>query len=214
MLVLGFASAISLGLWAVGAIDNHSYAYWYLMWNLLLAWLPILLAGWLIIVLRKRPWLNWRPLLLTALWLGFLPNSFYLVTDFIHLQDYVRVDVLYDTTMFESFVINGLLLGYLSLYLVHMQLLKRVKARTALWLISLTLLVCSFAIYLGRDLRLSSWDLLVNPASVIFSITNPIIDPGAHVDAFTLTLTAFVFLATFYFVVWRLVHLLSRRGQS
>src|ERR1019366_3619671 len=159
-ITLGLAGGVSIGLWIVGAFVNHSLNYWYLNLNLLLAWLPIVFAGWLILTLRRRLWLNWRPLVLTAFWLGFLPNSFYLVTDFIHLQDVVRVNPLYDSIMFESFVVNGLLIGFLSLYLVHIQLLKRTTARSAASLIGLTLLVCSFAVYLGRDLRLSTFDLV------------------------------------------------------
>jgi uncharacterized membrane protein len=214
LLTLGLASSVSIVLWIIGALDNHSDAYWYLIWNLVLAWMPIVFVSWLIVVLNRRPWLNWRPMLLTVFWLGFLPNSFYLVTDFIHLQDFVRVDALYDAIMFESFVINGLLLGYLSVYLIHRQLLRRVRARTATELIGLTFLVCSFAIYLGRDLRLSSWDLLVNPASVLFSVSDPIVSPRAHIQAFTLTLTAFVFLSIFYFVAWQLIRLFYRRNEA
>jgi len=211
---LGLASVVSVGMWLVGAINNHSLNYWYLNLNLFLAWLPIIFAGWLILSLRQRPWLSWRPLLLTVLWLGFLPNSFYLVTDFIHLQDVIRVNPLYYSIMFETFVVNGLLIGFLSLYLVHVQLLRRTSARAAASLIGLTLLICSFAVYLGRDLRLTSFDLVANPVSVLFSATDPFVRPASHIAAFTLTLAVFVFIGTFYFVAWQLLRNFHRPHEA
>jgi uncharacterized membrane protein len=203
-----------VGFWVAGAIANHSLDFWYLVWNLFLAWLPVIFVGWLLGVLRRWPWLNWRPVLLTILWLGFLPNSFYLLTDFIHLQQDVRADILYDTIMLESFVISGFLLGYLSLYLVHGALLKRVQARTAGWLVGLTILLCSFAIYLGRDLRLNSWDILVNPARLLFSVTDPFFSPSTHSQAFTTTLIFFILLGSLYFAAWRLAKNFAKHNHS
>src|SRR5581483_10375463 len=142
--------------------------YAYFIWNLFLAWMPVLFTGWILWVLRRKPWSSWEGLLATALWLGFLPNSFYMISDFIHLQEVRRVDLLYDVIMFSSFIFNGVLLGFLSLYTVHHQLLKRLTNRSAATVIGLVILVCSFAIYLGRDLRWNTWDLLVNPAGIIF----------------------------------------------
>ncbi|MGH7238054.1 MAG: DUF1361 domain-containing protein, partial [Candidatus Saccharimonadales bacterium] len=94
-------------------------------------------------------------------------------------------------------------------YLVHGQLLKRTHGRPANLLIGLTLLLTSFAIYLGRDSRASSWNLVTNPARTLFDISNPIVDPANHADAFMITLTFFVFLGVIYFVGRRLVILLA-----
>ena len=57
----------------------------FLIWNLFLAWIPLLLA--LLVYDRYR---RGRPLLVLApalvLWLLFLPNAPYIVTDFVHLS--------------------------------------------------------------------------------------------------------------------------------
>jgi len=214
LVVLGLSSLVSLGFFVVSAIHNHSLADLYLVWNLLLAWLPLLLAGWLVSVLRRYLWLSWRPLLLTFLWLGVLPNSFYLVSDLVHLQQVASANILYDSVMFESFIINGLLLGYLSVYLVHQQLLRRVSMRWASGLITLTLLICSFAIYLGRDLRWSSWDLLANPAGILFGVSNPVVDPLHNLQAFTTTLMFFVLIASLYFMIRSLARVLYRQPNK
>jgi uncharacterized membrane protein len=189
-------------------IISPSPSYWFFGWNLFLAWLPLVFAGWLVVSLYTRPWLSWLPLLLTTLWLMFLPNSFYIVSDLIHLSD-VDSHLLFVSVLIESFILNGLILGYLSLYLVHIELIKRIKPRSVICLVGAALLVCSFAIYLGRDLRGNSWDLLVSPAGILFDISDTFIQLRTHIQAFTTTLMFFVLLTTFYIVLWRLRKLLQ-----
>lgn len=211
---LGVFSLVSVGFFVVSALYHHTIADSYLVWNLALAWLPLIFAGGLLVVLKSWPWLSWRSLAVTVLWLVFLPNSFYLISDLVHLQSVAAANVLYDSVMFEMFIINGLLLGCLSLHIVHGQLLRRIQPRTASALIGLTLLLTSFAIYLGRVQRANSWNLLTNPARTLFDISNPIIDPRHHTDAFSLTLTFFVMLAVLYFASRRLVVLLRVSAQA
>ena len=214
ILWLGLSSIVSFALLGVSVVHNRSLADTYLGWNLLLAWLPVVLAVVLIAELPKYPWLNWRPLLLTFLWLVLLPNSFYLISDLVHLPEVLSRNLIYDSVMFESFILNGLALGCLSLYMVHRQLIKRIRREWAGALIGLTLFLCSFAIYLGRDLRLSSWNLLSNPAGILFSVANPLVDPAHHGDAYTTTLIFFVILSTLYVVVWKLTTNMARLPKS
>ena len=84
----------------------------FLLWNLFLAWLPLLFAA-------IAVWIERRSLLLAILpaaaWLAFLPNAPYLVTDLMHLASDGRVPVLFDTVMLFSFALYGLALGLVSL---------------------------------------------------------------------------------------------------
>ena len=214
LVVLVLSSCVSLGILLVHIISTHSFLYWYLGWNLLLAWLPLLFVFLLNKSLQYHPWLALRPMVWTVLWLAFLPNSFYIVSDLLHLQSVSTTDVLYDTIMMVSFMLNGLILGYISLYQVHQELKKRLSIRWVNSLISLSLLVCSFAIYLGRDLRWSSWDLIVNPQGILFDISNQLVDPRHHVQAFTTTLLFFVLLETFYIVILSIVSNLRTPRQA
>lgn len=211
---LALLSVISIGYFVVGSIENHSAVLRFLIWNLLLAWLPLLFVLWLLPVIKRYGWTSWPGILLTLLWLNFLPNSFYMVSDFIHLQDYQRVNIVFDTVTFSLFVLNGLLLGYTSLYLVHRQLASRLSSLKTWRLIAIILFLCSFAIYLGRDLRMSSWDILTNPAGILFDISDPIVHPRAHILAFTTTLTFFVFLVSLYIVVWQLSKSLEKQDGT
>lgn len=202
---LVFLTLVSGGLFLAGAISNHNLEFWYLSWNLFLAWLPLVFVIWLLHVLKSRAWSSWQGMGLSLLWLGFLPNSFYMVSDFIHLQDYQRVDIVFDTAMFASFVLTGLFLGYASLCLVHTELTKRLHSLVSSWAwVSTIMLLCSFAVYLGRDLRLNTWDLLVSPAGILFEVSDIVLHPTNHVLAFTTTLTFFVLLMSVYVAVWQI----------
>jgi uncharacterized membrane protein len=201
-----FLTLVSVGFFVAGALSNHSLEFWYLLWNLFLAWLPLLFVLWLLHMLGHKSWSSWQGIALSLLWLGFLPNSFYMVSDFIHLQDYQRVDIVFDATMFASFVLTSLFLGFTSLFLVHTELAGRFQRKITSWAwVSAILLLCSFAIYLGRDLRWNTWDILVSPAGILFDVSDIALHPRDHALAFTTTLTFFVFLISIYIVIWQFV---------
>ena len=211
-LAVGFSTLVSLGLFGYGAHLDHSLDYDYLVWNLLLAGLPLLFALRLTMLLRRKLWSAWEPLAVTLLWLLFLPNSFYMISDFIHLGDVVPANILYDAVMFSSFIYLGVALGFSSLYLVHVALKQRLQPRTAVVLITLTLLACSFAIYIGRDLRWNSWDVITNPAGLLFDISDRFLHPETYPDMSRTVITFFALLVSLYSVAWQSSRVLRYHG--
>lgn len=201
---LGGLTAVSVGLYLAGVLTNHSWQFSYLLWNLFLAWLPLVLMALLFRSLRTRLWSSWLPFSLTFLWLVFLPNSFYMISDFVHIQDVQRHDLLYDVVMFTAFIFTAALLGFCSLYLVHARLCKRVSFKVSSVLVGVILFLCSFAIYLGRDLRWNSWDILVNPAGILFDVSDHLMHPLQHVGMFSATISFFVLLGSLYAIGWEL----------
>lgn len=137
-----------------------------------------------------------------------------MVSDYIHLQNTGEVLKLYDVAMMTSFVANGLILGYISVYIMHHELLKRMKARWAHTIIGLVLLSCGFAIYLGRYLRWNTWDVLLNPMALIFDISERIVHPAIHSETFIITVTFFVLIASLYAVGYQLAHLFQGNNQA
>ena len=71
-------------------------------------------------------------------------------------------------------------------------------------LIAIILFMCSFAIYLGRDLRWNSWDVLVNPAGILFDVSDHLIHPLQNGAMFSMTFSFFVLLGSLYVVGWQL----------
>ena len=208
MLALVLSSLTGIGLFLYGALRNHNLEFSYLIWNLFLAWIPFLLALRLVAVLRHKLWSSWEAIGWSLLWLLFLPNSFYLISDFIHLQDVQRVDVLYDAVMFTSFIFTGVLLGFSSLYLVHIQLRRRFSPRAAAAWIAATLVVCSIAVYIGRDLRWNSWDVLVNPGGLLFDLSDRLIHLTSYPQMLVTVISFFILLSSVYNLIWRGTRLL------
>lgn len=204
------SNGVSVGLLFIQIVTDSSSQFGFLVWNLFLAWLSLFFAMILKTYLVKHPWLSWQAILLTLLWLGFLPNSFYLAADLIHIQVFSKANVLYDVVMLLSFTFNGFISGLASVFVVHNELLKRLKADTAHVLVGLTLLASSFAIYLGRSLRWNTWDVIVNPAGILFDVSDRIINPGAHPQAFVTTATFFVLIGSVYLVTWQFVRAIKK----
>ena len=196
-------TGVSVVLYVAGAIANRSLQFGYMLWNLWLAWIPLLLSLALLRLLRRHLWSSWGALALTLLWLLFLPNSFYMISDFVHIQDVPRHNLLYDVVMFTACIFTAVLLGFSSLYTVHAELRKRMSLRASSNIAAIILFLCSFAIYLGRDLRWNSWDVLVNPAGILFDISDHLIHPLHSGDMFTTTLSFFILLGSLYLVGWQ-----------
>lgn len=164
-------SGLSIGLLAIRMIGLANTRFLFLAWNLFLAWLPLLWAEMLRRGLDRQRWLSLRNAFFSFLWLIFLPNSFYLVTDFIHLRNTASSTLLYDAVMFMSFAVAGILLGCMSMYIIHRELAKRL-ARDMTWAFLLSFIfLSSIAIYLGRYLGWNSWDVVLNPVFILLDLS-------------------------------------------
>lgn len=202
---LGLMTLFSVGLLVVGAVQNGELLHGYLAWNLFLAWIPFGLALWLARTLRRKLWSSWEALLVSVAWVGFLPNSFYMVSDFIHLVDIQPAYVLYGAVTFTSFILTGLMLGMASVYIVHVEFLKRVSPLGAAGLVAALLLLSSGAIYIGRDLRWNTWDVLLSPLGLLFDVSERLLHPSQYPQVLAVVLPFFILLSGLYFVVWQFV---------
>ena len=200
--------SVGVVLLVIRFIASDSLRYVFLIWNLLLALIVPLLAWLLVYRVQQFGWLRWQQIILTVLWFVFLPNTFYLVTDFIHVRQTYEASLVYDVTMLTSFVFSGLLLGYLSMFLVHRELVKRLSSRNAWLAIGIWFLASSFAIYLGRYTRWNSWDIFIKPAGLLFDVSDRFINPTAYYETYETTLIFFVLLFAGYLVVWEAYQLM------
>lgn len=208
------SSIVSEGLFGYGVLKNHNLDFDFLSINLLLAWLPLVFAIRLTKILRAKRWSSWEGMLFSFLWLVFLPNSFYMISDFIHLQTVPAANALYDTLVLTSFVYTGVIIGFSSMVLLHMHLQRRFKGSTASFFVGLTLFICSVAIYFGRDLRWNSWDVLTNPGGLLVDISDRIQHLTAYPEMMVSIAAFFVLLCSIYYLIWRGIHLTSLLGNS
>lgn len=199
------ANGFSLALYVLRVAGTGSFRYWFMLWNLFLAWLPLLFAWLLSRSLRHGRWASAKNLIYTVGWLLFLPNSFYLVSDLIHLQTTGEINILFDAVLFFSFIVNGYLAGLWSVYLVHRQLKRRQDEASSIALIIAVFFLCGFAIYLGRTLRWNTWDVLINPAGILFDASEGIINPLSHPQVLVTTGSFFLLINAIYWVGYHLI---------
>jgi len=201
------SNLLAIGLFALRYASTQTPRYSFLIWNLFLAYLPLLIAVGLRRQLRLKPLLSPLSAILFFAWLALLPNSFYLASDLIHLQDTGEIGKLFDATMFLAFIFSAYLSGFLAVYLLHGELIRRFGRSVGHSFVALTFLACGFAIYLGRYMRWNSWDIFINPMGVIFDVSEPIVNPVAYPESLLTTATFFLLLGTMYGVIWHLIQL-------
>ena len=199
VLMLSSALSILLSLARIWYSDTRHYLF--LNWNLVLAWMPLWLAFLLWRLDRRRDRRGRRRLLMMTLvfvgWLLFLPNSPYIVSDLMHLNPRDNVPLWYDAIMLFSFAWNGLILGFVSLWIVQ-QLAARWFGPVIGWLlVMLTLTATGFGIYLGRFGRWNSWDVLLDPLGLIRQVMEYLLNPFDYPRTLGVTLLfgGFLFVA-------------------
>jgi uncharacterized membrane protein len=204
--LLGAASLVCVALIAARAFYSQTAHYGFLVWNLVLAWVPLVFAGLAYVVAARRRALRWVVIALSALvWLLFFPNAPYILTDFLHLGS--MGDIVpgwYDVLMLFWFSWTGLMLGVVSLYLVH-DIVTRAFGAVAGWVFVVAVAALgSVGIYLGRFLRWNSWDLVRRPGPLASDLYGRVTDPGSQprLVGFTLLfalLFLFVYVAVYIF---------------
>jgi uncharacterized membrane protein len=219
---LGFSTALCLGLLALRAWHYRNTVQIWLVWNLFLAWLPTLGAFTAYNLNRWPTRLRWLPIFgLSLLWLLFLPNAPYLVTDIIHLRPHPGVPLWYDLITLVAFAWTGSFLGMVSLFLMQV-LVHRAIGHMASWLFVVGVLALNgVGIYLGRFLRWNSWDLLFHPTDLFYDLLEALYHPMEHLQTmafaglFTLLFSA-VYLMMLAFTQLHLDQrkLIHRRGAE
>src|SRR6202142_2821960 len=178
-LLLSAASLVCIILVAARIIYSGSNQYINLIWNLFLAWIPFVLAYLAYIFSWRRSLMYLVIPSFAFLWLIFFPNAPYILTDFQHLaQESSQVPLWYDVILLIWFSWTGMLLGIVSLNLMQ-EIIKRQISRWVGWAFVFIVSVFSgVGLYLGRFIRLNSWDVLQNPGGTALNITDWLSDPS------------------------------------
>jgi uncharacterized membrane protein len=153
--------------------------YHFLLWNLFLAWLPYLASLWLVWVARHGRLRLFTTLPVLLLWLLFLPNAPYLLTDFVHLwgMDFVWW---YDIGTMVSFAWAGWLLGLASLDIVASLAAERGGPAAGWSVVVVVAALSGLGVYMGRFLRWNSWDALLRPQTLLLELLQIMGDPGSY----------------------------------
>jgi len=174
---------------------SSSLRFIYLLWNLFLGWIPLQLS----IYLSKRDGNKWKDWIIFLAWLLFFPNALYIVTDLIHLKGHANVPIWYDAILLFTCAITGLLMAFASLYRIEMFLMKKINKAGVNKVIVLVIFLGSFGVYLGRFLRVNSWDVIVNPFELLNEIWIRLLYPFKYYRTWVVTLLLTVLFNLLYF---------------
>lgn len=205
-----FTSSLAGAMWFVRFVYTGHITFIFLLWNLFLAWLPVLFA----LLARWQRASRWGRWVWGGLWLLFFPNAPYLLTDLLHLGQIGSVPIWYDLIMLLTFALAGLFLGFASLFWLH-GLVAKTWNRWAGWLFVLVVLgLSSFGVYIGRFLRWNSWDLLLNPTILLRDLADHLLVRSQFLETAVVTvlLTA-VFIGS-YFIIFALPPQLTELGEA
>ncbi len=210
-ILLNMACAVCIALVAARVAYSDSESRTSLIWNLFLAWIPFILAYLAHAISWRRIWLYLVIPIIAFLWLIFFPNAPYMLTD---LQDLARVSnsapLWYDVIIVVWCSWTAMLLGIVSLYLMQDIVLRTFNRFIGWSFVFVISALSSFGIYIGRFVRLNSWDILENPAETAMSILGLIIDPSRRLAAFTLSYTFFFLFV--YLLLYSFSHMLQEQS--
>jgi len=211
--LMAFASAICISLVAARIAYSDSKRYTSLVWNLFLAWIPFTLAYLAYTLSWKKQLLYFVIPIAAALWLIFFPNAPYILTDLQHLaKESNNTPLWYDVILLVWFSWTGLLLGLVSLYLIH-NIIQRTFGRLLGWTFVFVVSgLSSFGVYLGRFVRFNSWDLLNDPKEIVITILGLAIDPSRRLVAFTILFAVFYLFV--YLTLYSFSHLVQEHADT
>ncbi len=200
---LALTGCLSLLAVRVALLGNPFYTF--LGMNLLLACVPLGMAAVQVILLRTLNPGPARTVLVSVCalgWLLFFPNAPYLFTDFIHVAEktWIRSDTIqwlgtrgvlwYDIVMSGAFAFVGHFLGLVSMWVEGRVLDEAWGRGIERVFLSAAVILAGFGVYLGRFVRLNSWDAVLTPVRAVRGTLAALADPKAVL--FSLTFSFFV----------------------
>jgi uncharacterized membrane protein len=206
--LLGGASVLSVALYRFRGFWYEEDGFTFLVWNLFLAWIPLGAAYTAWVLSLGRKWLYLVIPIIAFVWLIFLPNAPYIITDFKHLADpRADVPIWFDVMMLMWFSWTGMLLGVVSLYLMQ-DIVHREFGRWAGWtMVFAVSILSSIGVYIGRFIRWNSWDIFTDPTGIASQFVSGAQDPSLRSIGFTIIFAGFFLFV--YVTLYAFGHLLQ-----
>ena len=195
------ATGFTCCLIAVRIIFTDTLTYIFYPWNLFLAAMPMYLSGQIV----KQKMLNAKTYALLLIWLLFLPNAPYIITDIFHYRERLPVPKWYDLLIVISAAWNGLIMGLVSLLRVEKFLGDHLAKNKINFVMPVVIALCSFGVYLGRYLRFNSWDVVADADDLIFKVAAHFIHPLQHAMQWSFVVLFFMMLGLMYLTIKQLL---------
>jgi uncharacterized membrane protein len=210
---LAISVVFSVGLVIAGSIFTGSLILGFLVWNLFLAFIPYSISKW---VQRNIAWKGSRLKFCFAfiIWLLFIPNSFYIMTDLFHLGSFDTIPGWYELAVILSFAWNGLLLGTLSVRQMERLIDESASKRMRIFFIYPVMFLSALGVYIGRYMRFNSWDVVTDPLSLFKDISDLAMHPIQYRYAWGMIFCFSIFMTLIFFTLMRGHELNTSKGNT
>ncbi len=173
-------------------LKSDGLSYIFLAWNLFLALIP----WWISNYLKQKESLQLKHIPLFGIWLLFIPNSPYILTDLFHLRPRPYLPLWFDLVLVLSFALIGMIVFFKSLKDMLSILKSYVSPMLFTLLTPIVFWLISFGLYLGRYLRFNSWNVVNHP----FQLMRQSFDILFEKDTIGFTLIFSVFMWFLYYI--------------
>jgi len=140
----------------------------------------------------------------SLVWLLFIPNSFYILTDLFHLGEHNDVPMWFDLALIISFAWDGLLLGILSVRQMEKMVQRFFPGRHELFFIYPLMWLNALGVYIGRYPRFNSWDIITNPLGISSYILTMLCHPVQYKYAWGMVACFSIFMTLAYLTIKRI----------
>ena len=167
-----------LSLWVDAALNALGVNLRLMVWNSFLAFIPLALSYWLFCGRGRRTIAWWIGF---GIFMAFLPNAPYVLTDVIHLIDDIRygysiwIITLALIPQYLIFMFAGIEAYVLSLINLGRYLKRHGWAQFTLVVELVIHALCAIGIFLGRFQRFNSWDILTQPDTLVISVVDDLL---------------------------------------
>lgn len=145
-------------------------SFLFLFWNLFLAAIPLFISIVLLHYTKEKK--LYQIILFLIIWMMFFPNAPYMLTDYRHLQGSYGLTFVIDFITILYFALIAFCMAVISLNDIR-QILSAYMNRNLLMLVIIVIcLLSGFGVFIGRDMRFNSWDLISRPKEVISESVN------------------------------------------
>ncbi len=172
---------------------TDSIHFMFLIWNLFLAGIPWVVSS-LLIVFPKLIKKLFVLIPAAIIWFIFIPNTFYILTDLFHLNYKNLAPIWYDLMLIFSFAWAGIMLGFTSIKDLELILSEKINKKIVVVITASIMFLISFGIYLGRFLRWNSWNIINEPANLLYDITDRFANPFAYPRTWGMTILTGILL--------------------
>ena len=203
--ILLLCSMFSIGLMAFRIIYTGHILFAFLAWNLFLAFVPYAISK---RMAQTNAISKAKFLLYVFIWLMFIPNAFYIITDLFHLDMNEDVPLWYDLALLLSFAWSGILFAIVSVRQMEKLFERTFNKKFDLFFVVPVMALNGLGIYIGRYLRFNSWDVIANPFQLMNDIVYLFVHPIRNRFDWSMIVCYTILLTLIYLTIRKLSRVL------